>query len=197
MTYDSAVLPHSLFVAGSMFDERYTEIAEKTCQFLIDNTFSEDHFSFIGCKGWFKRGGKKAEFDQQPIEAAGMVMMLRSAYEFTKNKKFLNLQKKAFGWFLGENDLRLPVYNFRTKGCHDGLMAGGVNANQGAESMLSFLLGLLSIVESYSIADLSEDNGQSSLSDPSGKLINTNETLPIEVISTDKGSEKKEVDGIV
>ncbi len=76
-------------------------------------------------------------------------MMLRAAYEATDNRDFLRLQKKAFDWFLGENDLHTPVYDFKTKGCADGLEQTGLNLNQGAESMLSFLLSLLCIVESY------------------------------------------------
>ena len=59
------------------------------------------------------------------------------------------MQRKAFDWFLGENDLHLPVYDFRTKGSADGLEQNGLNLNQGAESLLSFLLSLLCIVESY------------------------------------------------
>ena len=47
----------------------------------------------------------------------------------------------------------IPVYDFRTKGCYDGLIQGGVNLNQGAESTLSFLLSLLAIVESYAVVD--------------------------------------------
>jgi glycosyltransferase involved in cell wall biosynthesis len=154
LTYDNAVLPHALFVAGlTSENKKYVEVAEKTCQFLLDKTFNGTHFSFVGCKGWYKHGGTKAAFDQQPIEAAGTVMMLRAAYDATQNGRFLTLQRKAFDWFLGENDLHIPLYDFRTKGCYDGLMAGGVNINQGAESLLSFMLGLLAIVESYTIAE--------------------------------------------
>jgi len=82
-----------------------------------------------------------------------MVMMLRAAYDATQDTGYLKLQRKAFDWFLGANDLHLPLYDFRTKGCTDGLMRGGVNVNQGAESTLSFLLSLLAIVETYSIID--------------------------------------------
>ena len=154
LTYDNAVLPHALVVAGAILkNERYMKAAEKTCEFLLANTFDGDHFSFVGCRGWYKRGGTKALFDQQPIEACGMVMLLRNMYEVTQNSRFLTLQRKAFDWFLGENDLRMSVYDFRTKGCHDGLMHGGVNANQGAESILSFLLSLLTMIESYTISD--------------------------------------------
>jgi glycosyltransferase involved in cell wall biosynthesis len=154
LTYDNAVLPHSLFVAAvTSGSRRYLEVAEKTCEFLLANTFRKGYFSFIGCKGWYERGGARAVFDQQPLEAASTVMMLRAAYDATQNDRFLSLQRKAFDWFLGQNELRIPVYDFKTKGCNDGLMRDGVNTNQGAESTLSFLLSLLAVVESYAIID--------------------------------------------
>jgi len=154
LTYDNAVLPHALFVAGtSLGEEKYLTVAEESCRFLVSKTFDGDHFSFVGCKGWYERGATKAAFDQQPIEAASTVLMLRAAYDATQKRRFLELQRKAFDWFLGENDLHIPVYDFRTKGCHDGLMAGGLNLNQGAESTVSFLLALLSVIESRAVID--------------------------------------------
>jgi glycosyltransferase involved in cell wall biosynthesis len=154
LTYDNAVLPHALFAAGlTLQDSKYLEAAEKTCEFLLDNTFQGEHFSFVGCNGWYERGGARASFDQQPVEAAGTVMMLRAAYDATQNENFLILQRKAFDWLLGENDLHTPLYDFTTKGCCDALMAGGVNINEGAESTISFLLALLAIVETYTIID--------------------------------------------
>jgi hypothetical protein len=148
LTYDNAMLPCALFTAGTTLNEKkYLEVAQKTCDFLLANTFTGDHFSFIGCQGWFPRGGPKAQFDQQPIEAAGTILMLNAAYKATGDKKFLSLRQKAFEWFLGENDLGIPLYDATSKGCGDGLGAGGVSANEGAESTLSFLLGLLTIIE--------------------------------------------------
>ena len=146
LTYDNAVLPHALFVTGFVFGNKYLKVAEKTCEFLLANIFNGHHFSFIGSEGWYKRGGTKAKFDQQPIEASSIVLMLMAAYDATQNNKYLILQRKAFEWFLGENDLHIPLYDFRTKGCSDGLMSDGVNPNQGAESTLSFLLSLLTII---------------------------------------------------
>jgi uncharacterized protein YyaL (SSP411 family) len=147
LTYDNAILPYALFVAGSVFREKYFKVAEKTCEFLLANIFNGNHFSFIGSEGWYKRGGARAKFDQQPIEAASTSLMLRAAYDATGNDKYLTLQRKAFAWFLGENDLHVPLYDSETKGCSDGLMSDGVNPNQGAESTLSFLLSLLTIAE--------------------------------------------------
>jgi len=150
LTYDNAVLPDALYTAALTVGEgKYLLVANKTCEFLLDKIFDGQRFSFIGCKGWYKQGGQRAVFDQQPIEVASTVMMLRAAYEATGKREFLRIQKKAFDWFLGENDLHIPVYDFATKGCSDGLMPNGVNVNQGAESMLSFLLSLLCVVESY------------------------------------------------
>ena len=151
ISYDNAVLPHALFEAYmAMGNETYLEVATKTCDFLLEKTFTGDHFSFVGSNGWYIHKKQKAQFDQQPLEAVSTVMMCREAYEATDNPNYLKLQKKAFDWFLGDNDISLPLYDFRTKGCADGLEKNSVNLNQGAESMLSFLLALLNVIESYS-----------------------------------------------
>jgi hypothetical protein len=92
----------------------------KTADFLLENTFDGDHFSFIGSQGWYPRGGTRATFDQQPVDAAATVMMLRAAYDVMKDSKFLVLQRTAFDWFLGTNDLRVPLYDFGKGGLLDG-----------------------------------------------------------------------------
>ncbi len=154
LTYDNAVLPHALFVAGlTLGRAEFIDVAAKTTEFLLETTLHGEHFSFIGTRGWYERGRIRAAFDQQPVEAAAMVMALRAAYDATKETRFLRLQRLAFDWFLGANDLGLALYDLRTKGCSDGLMSAGVNGNQGAESMVSFLLGLLSITEAHALTD--------------------------------------------
>ena len=97
-------------------------------------------------------------------------MMLRAAYDATRDPAFLKMQRKAFDWFLGENDLQTPVYDFRTKGSADGLEPTGVNLNQGAESMVSFLLSLLCILEGYS---------------PAAKMTDEKKTLLQEIIGSE------------
>ena len=192
LTYDNAVLPYALFIAGlTCENKKYLAIAEKTCEFLLEQTFNGRHFSFVGCNGWFERGGTKASFDQQPIEAASTVMMLRAAYDATQNDRFLKLQRKAFDWFLGRNDLHIPLYDFRTKGCNDGLAHDGININQGAESTLSFLLSLLSIVESFAILDKSKEN----IIEPTLKPeIIQKKATPIKSISSDNKAGQKQVE---
>jgi hypothetical protein len=195
LTYDNAVLCHALFVAGvTLGDEKYLVAAKKTCEFLLAESFNGEHFSFVGCNSWYQRGQRRAAFDQLPMEAASMVMMLRAAYDATQDSGYLKLQRKAFDWFLGANDLHLPLYDFRTKGCTDGLMRGGVNVNQGAESTLSFLLSLLAIVETYSIIDKVQNNNSVSAerADPVEQTVE--KALPIKDTPAGSKSPEKQVE---
>jgi hypothetical protein len=149
LSYDNAVLPHALFLAGrTIGDDNCIRVAVSSCDFLLSQIFNGNNFSFVGNKGWFRKGKSKADYDQQPIDAASTALMLKCAYETTLNRDYLFLQRKAFDWFLGANDLSVPIYDFKTQGCCDGLLEQGVNENQGAESTLSFMLSLLTAYES-------------------------------------------------
>jgi hypothetical protein len=104
---------------------------------------SEDgYFAPIGSNGFYRRGGRKALYDQQPIEACGMVSACLDAGRVTGDPEWAPQARRAFGWFLGQNHLQQPLYDATTGGCRDGLHADRVNRNQGAESTLSFLLAL-------------------------------------------------------
>lgn len=144
LCYDNAAMPHALFEAYMLTGhEPYLKAAVRSCDFLLSHTYNGKHFSFIGCNGWFCRGKTRAQFDQQPLDAMETVRMLRTAFTVTGNRLYRQLQTKAFNWFLGENDLSMPLYDSRTGGCFDGLMQDRVNLNQGAESTLSFILAFL------------------------------------------------------
>ena len=97
----------------------------------------------IGSQGFYHQGGGKARFDQQPIEAAGAVSACLEAYRITGDKRWRADAWSAFNWFLGDNDLQLPLYDSTTGGCRDGLHPERANQNQGAESTLSFSMALL------------------------------------------------------
>jgi len=149
LSYANAIIPAALYLSATFLKNKiYLDVAEKTCKFLLDNTFNGKYFSFIGSNGWYPKNKKRAKFEQQPIEAADTVIMLAKAYQATKNKKYLTLQQKAFNWFLGENDINKPLYDTNTKGCCDGLSKDGININQGAESIISLLLAQLFLLES-------------------------------------------------
>jgi uncharacterized protein YyaL (SSP411 family) len=99
----------------------------------------------IGNRGWYQRGGARARFDQQPIEAQNMIQACMEAYNVTGENRWINEARKCFEWFLGRNDLNARLLDYRTGGCFDGLTADGVNLNQGAESTLAWLLSLMSM----------------------------------------------------
>ncbi|MCX6112145.1 MAG: glycosyltransferase [Proteobacteria bacterium] len=155
LCYDNAVMPMALFNSFSILnDEKILEVAKESLSFLEKNIFKGGMLSIIGNNGWYTKGEKKAQFDQQPIDAAAVVLAMQSAYRITKDKEYLVKMRNAFDWFLGENDLSIPMYDIESKGCSDGLMKEGISMNQGAESTISFLLAQLAINEEYEIENL-------------------------------------------
>jgi hypothetical protein len=154
--YDNAVLPHALLLAHEVTGKQeYLDVAVKTLDFLITKCHrGDDHFSFVGTAGWHTEGDLQgAQFDQQPIDACGMVEACKAAFRATGRRDYLRHMRGAFDWFLGVNDMGAPLYNFRTGACSDGLTPIGPNHNQGAESTLSCLLALLTLTEIYSEQD--------------------------------------------
>jgi hypothetical protein len=145
VTYDNGRMPQALVIAGyDLGDDRLIMRGLRVLQWLLDVQTSErGYLSVIGNDGWFRRGGEKARFDQQPIEAAALVGACKAAYRATGDTRWLAEMRRCFDWFLGRNDLDRPLVNFKTRGCFDGLQPDRVNANQGAESLLSWLHSLL------------------------------------------------------
>lgn len=94
----------------------------------------------IGQAKWFKRGGVKELFDQQPEEVSSLVLALHVAGTISKNDKYFSDMYAVFTWFLGNNILNQVIYSETTGGCYDGLGDQYINLNQGAESTVSYLL---------------------------------------------------------
>lgn len=150
LAYDNGILPLALLHAAEILnDEGITRIAIESMGFLTDHTMKEGYLSIIGNNKWYKKGGDRSKYAQQPIDAMAMVLMYHQAFRLTKDKKYLNDLFTAFMWFLGENDLRMSLYDFETKGCCDGFESYGVNRNQGAESSLAYLISHLTVLEAH------------------------------------------------
>jgi len=132
-------------VGSACSDECMVSIGLEALDWLLATQRCEDngHFVPIGSQGFYRRGGEKARFDQQPIEAAGAVSACCEAYQVTGDNRWRAEARSAFNWFLGDNDLQLPLYDSDSGGCRDGLHPDRPNENQGAESTLSFLMALL------------------------------------------------------
>ncbi|MBB6143803.1 glycosyltransferase involved in cell wall biosynthesis [Silvibacterium bohemicum] len=144
LSYSNARLPQALLVAGSESDnKRMVEAGCDSLRWLVAEQRRGDVFMPIGSRGFFTQGGEKASFDQQPVEACGTISACLQAYRITNEDQWLEEAWRAFRWFLGKNDLEVPLYDPTTGGCRDGLHPDRVNENQGAESTLSFLMALL------------------------------------------------------
>lgn len=147
LSYCNARLPQALLVASARLGQpTLRETALRSLSWLMALQVSDDGvFSPIGTQGFFPRGGVRAQFDQQPVEACAAVSACLDAHRITGLTRWLGQARSAFRWFLGNNSLGVPVYDARTGGCRDGLHFDRLNENQGAESTLSFLSALVEL----------------------------------------------------
>ena len=144
LSYDNAKLSHALIVSGlATGQQAVLDRGLESLRWLAEiQTSEKGHFRPIGSNGFYRRGGVRANFDQQPVEAQASVSACLDAYWATSDPWWYEQAQRAFDWFIGWNDLRLDLYSPETGGCHDGLHVDRVNGNQGAESTLAFLLAL-------------------------------------------------------
>ncbi|HET6996294.1 MAG TPA: glycosyltransferase family 4 protein [Chitinophagaceae bacterium] len=150
LAYDNAILPLSLLHAASILnDESIRNTATESMQFLSDITLKDGFLSLVGNENWYVKDGASSMYAQQPLDAMAMVLMFHEAFHLTKDKTYLSKLYSSFMWFLGENDMRMCLYDFETKGCCDGLESYGVNRNQGAESTLAYLVSHLTVLQAY------------------------------------------------
>ena len=150
LCYDNGILPLSLFYAYEFIhEEKVLNTAQETMNFLISINLKDGYLSLIGNQKWYRKGGERAYFAQQPVDTMAMVLMFYQAFIATKDKQYLNLMYTSFMWFLGENDLRMNLYDFETNGCCDGIEEYGINRNQGAESTLAYLISHLRILRGF------------------------------------------------
>ncbi len=146
LAYGNARLPQAMLEVGAAnSDDRMISAGLEALGWLMETQRCQTngHFVPIGSQGFYPQGGELARFDQQPIEAAGAVSACLEAYRVTGDNHWRSEAWSAFDWFLGDNDLQLPLYDSVTGGCRDGLHPDRSNENQGAESTLSFLMALL------------------------------------------------------
>jgi glycosyltransferase involved in cell wall biosynthesis len=150
LAYDNGMLPLALLHSAEILnDDKITVTALETMSFLAGISLKEDYLSVIGNENWHKKGSAQSMYAQQPVDTLAMVLMFHQAFHLTKEKEYLKKLFTSFMWFLGENDLRINLYDFETKGCCDGLESYGVNRNQGAESSLAYLISHLTVLQAF------------------------------------------------
>jgi len=148
LSYDNARLSQALIAAGhrlghdAMLEAGLASLSWYAAQCGID----ERVLRLVG-NDWRRRGEQLAgdEGDEQPLDAAALVEAYVEAMMATGHTPYGRKALRAFEWFLGRNRLEIPVYDFATGGCHDGVGIETLNDNEGAESTLSFLQALLAL----------------------------------------------------
>ncbi len=150
LNYANGKLPHALLLSGQWMQRGdMTDMGLKTLKWLLAIQTENGHFVPIGSNGWYKKGGSRARFDQQPIESNSMIDACIEAFNITSDPAWIDSAVMCFNWFLGQNDLNMPLYDAKTGGCRDGLMADGINQNEGAESTIAWLLSLMTLQKLY------------------------------------------------
>lgn len=138
MTYDNARLPEALLRAGHILgDDEAVAVGLRSLRFYQQITIENGIFVPIGNRGWFRRGGSRARYCQQPLEAAALTDASLAAFEATGDPAFQASAQIGLDWYYGRNSRGVPMAH--NGGCFDGLDETSVNRNMGAESTLAFL----------------------------------------------------------
>ncbi len=150
LNYANGKLLQALLSSGYRLQRNdMIDMGLKSLKWLLAVQTEDKHFVPVGSNGWYKKGGPRARFDQQPLEASAMVEVCVEAFNITRDRTWFENAAMCFNWFLGHNDLNMSLYDPKTGGCRDGLMADGINQNEGAESSLAWLISLMTLQKLY------------------------------------------------
>ena len=185
LTYSNGVLPYAMFRAlHHLPKESIREVATASVRFLAEQTIANGVMSPIGCDHPFLHRDERPRFDQQPVDVMNKVLLFGEACRHQKLQPHCTDMFTAFSWFTGKNDLNTPLYDPRTGGCFDGLTRNGANQNQGAESLLAYLISRVAI-EQFSTAKKAETEPKTG-EDALRKLLN-GFALPARATATTEG----------
>jgi len=147
LAYDNARLPQALIQTGlGTRTPRYVEAGRQSLRWLMAlQTTPAGCFRPVGTQSFGRVRQRPEAFDQQPVEAAATISACLTAWQVDRGAEWRAGAMRAFDWFLGENDLHTTLIDPDTGSCSDGLHPDRPNGNKGAESALSYLLGLVEI----------------------------------------------------
>jgi glycosyltransferase involved in cell wall biosynthesis len=147
LAYDNARLPQALIRAGVALErDDLVAVGLTTLDWIVSKqTNPQGRFRAVGTESFHRPYGEPLKFDQQPLEAQATVDACVAAHEATGDSRWLAEARRAYGWFLGDNDLDMPLATTADGGCFDGLQPAGLNRNQGAESILALQLASCAI----------------------------------------------------
>ena len=144
LSYDNARLCEALILTGAATGAgHFVDAGLRSLRWLVCvQTAPQGHFRPVGSMGFQLSRAPPLAFDQQPLEACATIAACVAANEIDPTTPWQAEARRAFAWFLGENDLSIPLVDIASGSCRDGLHPDRANENRGAESVLSYLLGL-------------------------------------------------------
>ena len=146
LTYDNARLAEAMLRAGALLEEeRFIGIGLEALRFYESVTVENGVFVPIGNEGWYPRGGVRARFGQQPLEAVAMVDAALVAADISRDPHYYALAELAHKWYVGRNSFSADLVE--DGGCRDGIDDHGVSTNMGAESTLAYLSSAIALAE--------------------------------------------------
>lgn len=125
--------------------QRYLTEAKKTFTWLDQTSRIDGIVAPIGQDGWYHQTGDKAHYDQQPVDAAKMVMAALKIYQLTNDNQLLTKALEWFDWYSGKNTQKHSLVDASSGGIYDALTPTGVNQNEGAESIVTYLMAYLEL----------------------------------------------------
>lgn len=148
LSYDNARLPQALILTGlSVADAGYVEAGLLSLRWLMNLQTHDDVFRPVGSDSFGDHRKPPRGFDQQPLEATAAISACLAAWRADGDVAWTNNAARAFAWFLGKNDLLLPLVDLETGSCRDGLHRDRRNENRGGESVVSYLLSVAEICQ--------------------------------------------------
>ena len=147
LAYDNARLPQALIQTGlATRTPSYIGVGLRSLRWLNSlQTAPSGCFRPVGTESFGRLRQKPEAFDQQPVEAAATISACLAAARVDSGAEWPAGAMRAFDWFLGQNDLQTPLIDSQTGSGCDGLHRDRPNENKGAESTLSYFLGLVEI----------------------------------------------------
>lgn len=142
LAYDNARLPEAVIRAGTALGRAdMVQCGLTTLDWIVGKqTSPEGRFRAVGSESFGRVYAEPLQFDQQPLEAQATIDACSAAFDASRDLRWVEEARRAYLWYLGHNDLDLPLATAQDGGCFDGLMPTGLNRNQGAESILALQL---------------------------------------------------------
>ena len=169
LAYDNCRLPEALLRMGHALDKpEYIACGLETLEWIMEQQKVDNgHFRPVGSDSFNRDHSAALPFDQQPVEAWAAIDACDAAFQATGDRKWLSIAHEAYNWFFGNNDRGVSLADAERGICHDGVTSQGVNANQGAESILALHLAsasLFRLVVSAKVTNSDKDEMQAELS---------------------------------